>query len=117
MKQYMVSVHHTDAGPELTPEETQQMFVDVAALNEEMVAADVWVFAGGLFPSDSATVVRNVNGETVTTDGPYIETKEHLGGFWILKCEDLDAALEWAAKATVACRGPIEVRPFQDDPQ
>jgi len=75
----------------------------------------VWVFAGGLFPPDSATVVRVENGATTTTDGPFAETKEQLGGFWILKCQNLDEALAWAERASAACMGPVEVRPFQDE--
>jgi hypothetical protein len=74
-----------------------------------------WVFAGGLHPANTATVVREQDGEVITTDGPFAESKEQLGGFWVIKAADLDAALEWAKKATVACRGPVEVRPFQDD--
>ena len=71
----------------------------------------------GVHPADTATVVREKNGETVVTDGPYAETKEQVGGFWVIEAPDLDAALAWANKATVACQGPIEVRPFQDDPE
>jgi hypothetical protein len=76
-----------------------------------------WVFGGGLHPASTATVVRAQGGETMITDGPYAETKEQIGGFWVIEAPDLDAALEWARKATVACRGPIEVRPFQDEPE
>ncbi len=75
------------------------------------------MFAGGLHPASTATVVRVQDGEVVTTDGPFLETKEHLGGFWVIEAADLDAALDWAAKATVACQAPIEVRPFQDEPE
>ena len=75
------------------------------------------MFAGGLHPPAIATVVRAQDGEILTTDGPFAETKEQLGGFWIIDVPDLDAALAWAAKATVACRGPVEVRPFQDEPE
>ena len=94
----------------------EQMYKDVDAVNEEMRAAGAWVFAGGLHPASTATVVRVQDGEVVTTDGPFLETKEHLGGFWVIEAADLDAALDWAAKATVACQAPIEVRPFQDEP-
>jgi hypothetical protein len=73
------------------------------------------VFAGGLHPATTATVVQSRDGEVVTTDGPFAEAKEQLGGFWVIEAPDLDAALAWAAKATVACRAPVEVRPFQDD--
>jgi hypothetical protein len=80
-----------------------------------MQEAGAWVFGGGLHTPDTATVVRSENGEVLTTDGPFPESKEQLGGFWIIKTPDLDAALAWAAKAAKACQGPVEVRPFQDD--
>jgi hypothetical protein len=80
-----------------------------------MQRAGAWVFGGGLHPAETATVVKVSDGEVVTTDGPFAETKEQLGGFWVIKATDLDEALAWAAKATRACRGPVEVRPFQDD--
>ena len=98
-------------------EELQQSFKDVDVLNNEMKAAGAWVFAGGLHPAETATVVQTKGGDVVTTDGPFAETKEQLGGFWIIEAADLDAALAWGRKATVACRGPVEVRPFQDEPE
>ena len=112
MTQYMLSVHM--GGPELSPDEQQQAFDDVDVLNAEMQKSGAWVFGGGLHPAETATVVQEKNGQVVTTDGPYAESKEQLGGFWIIETNDLDAALEWARKATVACRGAVEVRPFQD---
>jgi hypothetical protein len=112
MKEYLLSVHYVDGQPPHDPEQTEAMYEATGAVNKEMVAAGVWVFAGGLRPPDVATVVRVDNGRTVTTDGPFPESKEHLAGFWVIRCEDLDAALAWAEKASVACRGPIEVRPF-----
>ena len=90
---------------------------DVAALNDEIRSAGAWVFAGGLHPSSTATVVSLRDGEVLTTDGPFVEGKEHVGGFWVLKAPDLDAALAWGRKATRACTVPIEVRPFQDEPE
>jgi len=115
MKQYLLSVHLVE-GEEAPPEdEMQQMYKDVDAVNSELQAAGAWVFAGGLYPPATATVVRINDGEVVTTDGPFAETKEQLGGFWVIKAADLDEALAWAAKATSACRAPVEVRPFQDD--
>jgi hypothetical protein len=114
MKQYMLSVFHVEGSPEPTPEATEKMFRDVGALNIEMRSAGVWVFAGGLDPVPSSTVLRVQDGAVLTTDGPFPEGKEHVGGFWIIKAEDLDAALAWAAKATVACGAAIEVRPFQE---
>ena len=75
------------------------------------------MFAGGLHPPAPPPSSTATSGEVVTTDGPFVETKEQLGGFWVIKAEDLDAALAWARKATVACAGPVEVRPFQDEPE
>jgi hypothetical protein len=111
MAQYLLSVHHDEELP-LSDDDLKQSHKDVNVLNDELQAAGVWVFAGGLHPPSTATVVRSVDGEVITTDGPFAETKEQLGGFWIIEVEDLDAALGWAAKGTVACRLPIEVRPF-----
>jgi hypothetical protein len=116
MKQYMLSVYHEDGGPELSPEAMAASVRDVDALNQEMDAAGVWVFAGGLHNDSTASVLRVKDGAVVTTDGPYLETKERIGGFWVIQADDLDAALAWARKATVACVAPIEVRPFQDGP-
>ena len=113
MTQYLLAVHHADAGPDLPAEEWRQSFADVEALNARLTDAGAFVFAGGLLP-ESATVVRQSGGDFVITDGPYTETKEHLGGFWIISAADLDAALEWAKLATVACRLPIEVSPFDE---
>ena len=115
MKQYLLSVHMVEGQEPPSPEAMQQAFKDVDALNETMQSEGVWVFGGGLHPADTATVVRIQDGEVVTTDGPFPEAKEQLGGFWVIKAPDLDAALAWAAKATAACQGPVEVRPFQDD--
>jgi hypothetical protein len=115
MTQYLLAVYGNEAELAQTPPEAmRQAFDQVNAFNAEVSAAGAWVFANGLHPSSTATVVQEVNGEVVTTDGPYTETKEVLGGFWIIEAPDLDAALGWARKATVACMGPVEVRPFQD---
>ena len=113
MTQYLLSVHgNEDEMP--APEEMQDAFAAVDVFNAELQKSGSWVFAGGLHPSDTATVVRSKDGETVTTDGPYAETKEQLGGFWVIEADDLDAALAWAAKGSAACGAPVEVRPFQD---
>ena len=90
---------------------------DVEALNGELRGAGAWVLAGGLHPSSTATVVRLESDEVLTTDGPFVEGKEQVGGFWVIKAPDLDAALQWARKATRACRVPIELRPFQEEAQ
>jgi hypothetical protein len=115
MKQYMMSVHTVDGEPEPPEDVVQQMYKDVDVFNQKVMAAGQWIFGDGLHPVSTATVVRVDNGEVVTTDGPFIEAKEHLGGFWILKASDLDAALKLAAEASVACRAPVEVRPFQEE--
>lgn len=117
MKQYLLSVHMVEGEPEPAPEVVEAMYRDVDVVNAEMQAKDAWVFAGGLHPASTATVVRVRDGEVVTTDGPFAESKEHLGGFWVIKATDLDEALSWAAKATAACQAPVEVRPFQDEPE
>jgi hypothetical protein len=117
MTQYLLSVHSVEGQPEPSPEAMARMFKDVDAVNEEIKAAGAWVFAGGLHPPSSATTVCIQDGEVLTTDGPFAETKEQLGGFWVIDVPDLDAALSWAGKATRACRGPVEVRPFQDEPE
>ena len=115
MTQYMLTVHGVEGTTSRTDEETQQAYKDVDVLNAEMQATGAWVFGGGLHPPSSATVVRVRDGEVLMTDGPFAEGKEHVGGFWIIEAPDLDAALAWAAKATVACREPVEVRPFQGE--
>lgn len=117
MTQYLLAVHMVEGEAAPPEEELQQAFKDVDVFNEELKATGVWVFAGGLHPADVATVVRVTDGEVLTTDGPFAETKEQLGGFWIVNVDDLDAALALAAKGAAACRGAVEVRPFQDEPE
>jgi len=117
MTQYLLSVHMVEGEPLPEPDVMARMYKDVDTFNEEVKAAGAWVFAGGLHPSDTATTVRVTNGEVLTTDGPFAETKEQLGGFWVIEAPDLDAALAWAAKGAAACQGPVEVRPFQDEPE
>jgi hypothetical protein len=114
MKQYLLSVYSPEGG---TPpaEVLDKIMRDVDALNQEIKAAGAWVFAGGLHPSSTATVVRPNDGGMLVTDGPFVEGKEHIGGFWVIKAPDLDAALEWGRKAALACAVPIEVRPFQEE--
>ncbi|MPZ74798.1 MAG: hypothetical protein GEU74_16570 [Nitriliruptorales bacterium] len=117
MKQYLLSVHYVEGQPVPEPETIQQMYKDVEVYNRELQDNGLWVFGGGLEEPHLATVVREQDGQIVTTDGPFPEAKEHLGGFWVIKAPDLEAALEWAQKATRACQGPVEVRPFQDEPE
>ena len=111
MPQYLVAIHHPDGYDGSL--EGEEMERDIDVLNEEMVAKGVRVFVGGLRSASSAKSVRKQpNGKVLITDGPYLETKEHIGGFWVLECADLNEALEWGRKAAVACRAPVEVRPF-----
>ncbi len=117
MTQYLLSVHMVEGEPVPPPDVIAEMYKNVDVFNDEVKAAGAWVFAGGLHPSDTATTVRVTNGEVLTTDGPFAETKEQLGGFWVIEAADLDAALAWAAKGAAACQGPVEVRPFQDEPE
>jgi hypothetical protein len=116
MVQYLLSVHSTEADPTPPPEVMERMYAQVDTFNRGLKASGNWVFAGGLHPVTTATVVDATGGDVVTTDGPFAESKEHLGGFWIVQAYDLDAALELARQASRACEGPVEVRPFQDEP-
>jgi hypothetical protein len=112
MKYYLLAMHHGSDQP--PPEVLDPIMRDLATVEEEMKAAGAWVFGGGLHGPEASTVVRLRDGEFLTTDGPYAEGKEHLGGFVIVKAADLDAALGWARKQAAAVRLlPIEVRPFQ----
>ena len=116
MPTYMLSVHMVEGAETPTPEAMQAAFAAVDAFNAKVQQQGAWVFAGGLHPADTATVVdASKGGDVITTDGPFAEAKEHLGGFWVIKAADLDAALKWGAEASVACANPVEVRPFQDD--
>jgi hypothetical protein len=112
MTQYLLSVYQPD-GPVPPPEVLEEIMRDLDVLNRELEAAGAWVFAGGLHPPSTATVVRVRDGEVLTTDGPFAEGKEHLGGITIIEAPDLDAALEWARRLARATTLPIEVRPFQ----
>jgi len=108
---YLVAIHHPDDYDGSLEDEA--MHRDIDALNDEMVAAGVRVFVGGLHPASSAKSLRaQPDGRVGITDGPYLPTKEHVGGFWVLEAADLAEALEWGRKAVVACRAPVEVRPF-----
>jgi hypothetical protein len=117
MTQYLLSVHMIEGAEPPSPEAMEQMYRDVDRVNDELKEQGAWVFAGGLHPADTATTVRVSDGEVLFVDGPFVETKEQLGGFWVIEAADLDAALAWASKATVACQAPVEVRPFQDVPE
>jgi hypothetical protein len=118
MPQYMLSAHSVDGEvrEQMTEEEMQQFYERIGALEEEMKSAGAWVFAGRLHEPDTATVVRVSEGETLTTDGPFAESKEHLGGFYIVEAEDLDSAIGWASKTAAIVAAPIEVRPLHEMP-
>lgn len=117
MTQYLMAVYMVEGEPVPAPDVMEQMYKDVDAFNQEIQAAGKWVFGGGLHPADTATVVKASGGDVITTDGPFPEAKEQIGGFWILNCADLDEALALAARASAACQAPVEVRPFQDEPE
>ena len=109
MTQYLVAIYHPDDYDPST--EDAAMSRDIDALNDEMKAARVRIFVGRLSPARSARSLRaQPAGKVLVTDGPYVETKEHIGGFWVLEAADLDEALAWGRKAAVACRAPVEVR-------
>jgi hypothetical protein len=114
MKQYLLTVYQPDEPPP-PAEVLEPVMRELDALNQEMRAAGAWVFAGGLHPPSTATVIRVSGTETLVTDGPFAEGKEHVGGFTIVRAPDLDAALAWGRKLARATTLPIEVRPFQGD--
>ena len=114
MKMYLLSVYQPD-GPVPPPDVMSKIMADLDALNRDMKASGSWVFSAGLHAPSTASVVRVRDGETLMTDGPFAEGKEHLGGFTIVNAEDLDAALEWGRKLAAATTLPIEVRPFQGE--
>jgi hypothetical protein len=118
MSKYLLAVHTSDEAPRqpMTGEDMRRGWALVEAIERDMRAANALVFTGRLLEPARARVVRPSKGRVKMTDGPYAETKEHLGGFYILEAPDLDAALEWASKVTVAIDTPIEVRPFMDMP-
>ena len=111
MTQYLVAIHHPDNYDASL--EDDAMARDIDMLNEEMVAAGVRIFVGGLRSArDAKSLRRQPDGKVLITDGPYLETKEHIGGFCVLEAADMNEALAWGRKAAVACRAPVEVRPF-----
>ncbi|MDH2427686.1 YciI family protein [Sphaerisporangium sp. TRM90804] len=113
MKQYLLSIYQPD-GEAPPPEVLEPIMRDVAAVGQEMRAAGVWVFNGGLHAPSTATVLQVKDGDVLTTDGPYLEGKEHVGGFTVIQAPDLDSALEWGGKLARAVTLPIEVRPLED---
>jgi hypothetical protein len=117
MKQYLLTVHMIEGEATPPEEEIQRSYQAVGKFNAELMASGEWVFAGGLLPADTATVVRASGGQVVTTDGPFAESKEQIGGFWVVKAADLDAAMDIAARGSAACGRPVEIRPFQEVPE
>jgi len=116
MDQYLLSVWHDDNYEvDFSSPDAQRMVAQVGAFNEQLQRSGAWVFGAGLHPASSATVVRSSGGDVSMTDGPYAETKEQMGGFWIVEAPDLDAALDLARQAAAACEGPVEVRPLQGE--
>lgn len=113
MKQYLLSIYQPD-GPIPAPEALAGIMRNVNALAQEMKTSGAWVFSAGLHPPSTATVVRLQDREVLTIDGPYIEGKEHIGGFTIIRAPDLDSALEWGRKLSRATTLPIEVRPLNE---
>ncbi|MEO7428567.1 MAG: YciI family protein [Acidimicrobiales bacterium] len=116
MAQYLLSVWHDEPYDDIdfTTPDAQRTVEQVDALNAELQATGAWVFAAGLQPASSANVVRATGTDVSTTDGPFAETKEQMGGFWVIEAPDLDAALGWARKATAACERPVELRPMHE---
>ena len=118
MSKYLLSVHSVDgeARPPMTEAEMRQLPEKIRLLEEEMNAVGALLFSGRLLDANAATVMRHSNGEVITTDGPFVEAKEHIAGFYIIQADDLDAALRWGARTTEAVGAPIEVRPFWEPP-
>jgi hypothetical protein len=114
MKQYLISMYQPDGGkPE--PEFLAKVMAEIGALRQELQATGCWVFGAGLHAPGTATVLRPIDGDVLVTDGPFVEGKEHMGGFMIIKAPDLDAALEWGRRYALATTLPIEVWPFQGE--
>lgn len=112
MSQYLLSIYQPD-GPVPDADFLEPIMRDLESLNQEMKAAGAWVFAAGLHPADTATVLRKQGDEVLITDGPFTEGKEHLGGFTIIDVDDLDAALDWGRRLAKIVTLPVEVRPLQ----
>jgi hypothetical protein len=117
MTHYLLAVHgpaeRDEFGSYGSKEEMEEAFAATGAFNDRLQAEGYWVFAGGLEPASTATVVDGQGETPVMTDGPYLETKEVIGGFWVIDAPDLDVALKLAAEGSKACRGKVEVRPFE----
>lgn len=115
MRLYLLSVHSVQGAETPSGAAMDQAIGDVDAFNAKLQEQDAWVFAGGLQDASTAAVVRIRRGGPVSTAGPFIKGRAHLGGFWVIEAADLDAALAWAEQAARACQSSVEVRPFQED--
>lgn len=115
MTQYLMTVHTSQDDAEPTEEDMQRLYGQVDAFNKKVVDAGIWVFGGGLEPIEATTTVDATGPEPIISDGPFVEAKEWIGGFWVLEAPDLDAALKLAMEASAACEGRVEVRPFQPE--
>ncbi|WP_040492597.1 YciI family protein [Ilumatobacter nonamiensis] len=116
MAEYLLSVWHDEEFEvDFEGDDMQRIVAQVDQFNADLQSTNTWVYGNGLQPASSATVVRGTDGDVSMTDGPYAESKEQMGGFWVIEAADFDTALEWARKATVACEGPVELRPFQSE--
>ena len=120
MTQYLLSLpHNTEESPtmaDMDPAELEAVFAAVDAFNNGLKAEGAWVFAGGLHPPATATTIDATGAEVISTDGPFAESKEYLGGFWVIEVPDQDAAMRWGTEASKAMQSHIEVRAFQDRP-
>ena len=116
MSQYLIAVYDHPDTRTRPEEEMTEIFAAVDAVNRKAMEDGIFVFAGGLHDQSATTTVDARSGSPEITDGPYLESKEYLGGFWVIDVPDLDAALQWAREAAVACRQPLEVRPFMEEP-
>jgi hypothetical protein len=116
MPQYLVAVYDQPDTRSRPAEEMAPIYADVNAVNQKAIEDGIFVFAGGLHDQSASTTVDPRGGTPQITDGPYLETKEYIGGFWVIQVPDLDAALNWAREAASACRQPLEVRPLMEEP-
>ena len=116
MAQYLLSVWHDEEYEvDFSSDDAQRQVAQVGQFNTDLEQAGAWVFAAGLHPASSATVIRSTGGQVSMTDGPYAESKEQMGGFWIIEAADMDTAMEWGRRGAAACEGPVEVRPLQGE--
>jgi hypothetical protein len=116
MSQYLIAVYDQPDTRTRPREEMEGIYAAVGAVNQKAMDTGIFVFAGGLHDQSATTTVDARSGKPELTDGPYVESKEHLGGFWVIEVPDLDAALDFAREASIACQQPLEVRPFMEEP-